>query len=116
MREFRSEADKKSCIAKAVFEERGYYIVNTIDCGIFLTPFTSPYNSLLLHKCPSTHGVYNHTSYMHRMSIDLNHLLNPGPKKCKMCNIWIPDSVQTLWTLQNADYLDSSIEGDAGFK
>ena len=114
MREFRSETDKKSCIAKAVFEEREYYIVNIDDCGIFVTPFTSSYSSLLLHKCPFTGGVYNHTSYMHRVSIDVNHVLDPGPKKCKICSIWIPDSIQTLWTLQNADVIEH--DGDSGFK
>ncbi len=115
MREFRAEHQRQSCIDKAVFKERGYYITNIDDCGIFITPFTSSYRSLLLHKCPYDGGVYNHTSHMHRVSMNVNHVLDPGPKKCTVCNIWIPDSVQTLWTLQNADTLSHEY-GDSGFK
>ncbi len=100
MREYRAEHERQSCIKKAVFEERGYYIVNINDCGIFITPFTNHYSSLLLHKCPSTNGVYNHTT--------------DQVKKCTVCNIWVPDSVQTLWTLQNADTMGTEY-GDLGF-
>ena len=119
MREFRSEADKKSCIAKAVFEERGYYIVNIIDCGIFLTPFTSPYKSLLIHQCTNTKGVYNYTSRMHPYAKDPEDTYAIRfleiQRKCGLCEKPIPDSIQTLWTLQNADSMDYSVDGDAGF-
>ena len=113
MRGYRHEAERQSCIEKAVFEERGYYIVNIIDCGIFQTPFTFHYSSLLLHKCPSTKGVYNRTTHMHPYIYD--HPDKDHIKKCSVCNIWIPDSVQTLWTLQNADTLSHEYE-DSGFE
>lgn len=100
MREFRAEHERKSCILKAVFEERGYYIVNIKDCGVFVNHSrNSIYNSLLIHKCPSTMGVYNHTTHLHPY-------ISRGfedPIKCSLCNIWVPESIQTLWTLQNAD-------------
>ena len=119
MREFRSEIAKKSCITKAVFEENGYYIVNVDDCGILLTPFTSPYKSLLIHQCTNTKGVYNYTSRMHPYvedPEDANAIrFLECQRKCGLCEKPIPDSIQTLWTLQNADTLSHEYE-DSGFK
>ena len=110
MREWKTEEERRSCINKAVFEERGYFIVNINDCSVFKTPFTTSYRSLLLHKCSSTTGVYNHTSHMHPSGYNVD----ATSKKCSVCNIWIPESVHTLWVLQNADCLNT--DGDAGYR
>ena len=119
MREFRAEHQRQSCIAKAVFEERGYYIVNIDDCGIFITPFTSSYNSLLIHKCNT--AVYNYTSRMHPYAKDPEDPEDANAirflecqRKCGLCEKLIPDNIQTLWTLQNADVIEH--DGDSGFK
>jgi len=117
MREYRAEHLRQSCVNQAVFEENEYFIVNINDCGIFLTPFTSTYKSLILHRCSSTKGVYNYTSRMNQTDggkdgwADQQALtiLNAF-RKCGLCKTAIPDSVQTLWTLQNADTLSQDYD------
>lgn len=118
MREFRTSKQRQSSVEKSVFSEGDYHIVSIEDCDIFVTPFTSYYNSLLIHKCGDTKGVYNYTAHMHP------YVANPDDadaikylkvrRRCMLCEKPIPDSVQTLWVLQNADVLD--YDGDAGFK
>ncbi len=118
MREWRAEYKKLSCVTKSVFSENTYHIVNINDCGVFKSPFTKHYASLLIHQCADTKDVYNHTSQMHPYVIapdaaDAMESLNAF-RRCGLCKKPIPESVQTLWVLQNADVLHT--DGDARYR
>lgn len=107
MREKRNRHLLSDIIEHASYKENEYYLVSTDKCNPIPSRYQGPlssFNSVLLHQCPKSEGVYDFTSKLHPpfrdpiLPIELQFL-----QMCSVCGTPIPETIKTLWTLWNAD-------------
>jgi len=124
MREYRNVLKNDTCTHKAIYQEGPYYIIPEEYCGMFTMAYTHQYHSLCIHKCEGSAGIYNftsrihdrrhHTAYPPNQTPVANLTLktetgtiekSPIPPVCGLCNVSVPETLRTLWTLMNLDSL-----------
>jgi len=120
VREFRYVLKNDTCTNKAIYEEGPYYIIPVKDAGVFQQAYQNHYHSLVIHKCGGSAGVYNFTSRIHERRRAWNNkpwatlylksetgevVRTPLEPECGLCNVPIPNTLRTLWTLMNFDSL-----------